>query len=135
MTNHKCLKVKFGLVLRDRNGLRSLRTDMYTLDRSDKAYQEIFLNKVHYENIFGSKLECTMLYDNLKEFSCENVKQIRYTYNTIITIPVLDTKSFKVTGYVMITLDKTYSHVDVQNLISKVQVNLAGINESIQYIN
>lgn len=45
-------KGQIGLALRDRSGIRRIRTDMYTLDRSDRAYQEIFLNKVYYENIF-----------------------------------------------------------------------------------
>lgn len=45
-------KGQVGLALRDRSGVRRIRTDMYTLDRSDRAYQEIFLNKVYYENIF-----------------------------------------------------------------------------------
>lgn len=50
--NTQMHKGQVGLALRDRSGVRRIRTDMYTLDRSDRAYQEIFLNKVYYENIF-----------------------------------------------------------------------------------
>ncbi|EON7637144.1 hypothetical protein ABV23_RS01460 [Escherichia coli] len=50
--NTQMHKGQVGLALRDRSSVRRIRTDMYTLDRSDRAYQEIFLNKVYYENIF-----------------------------------------------------------------------------------
>lgn len=127
-------KGQIGLALRDRSGARRLRTDMYTLDRSDRAYQEIFLNKVHYETIVGSKLECSLYYDNTKDYSCEDVKHIRYTYNTIITIPILDKKKYEVAGYVMITTNRTFNQHEVENLINEIRPQLIDFDDSIQKI-
>jgi hypothetical protein len=134
MKTLKCIKAKFGLALRDRSGVRRMRTDMYTLDRSDRAYQEIFLNKVHYETIVGSKLECSLFYDNTKDYSCDDVQHIRYTYNTIITIPILDKKKFEVAGYVMITTNRTFNQHEVQDLINNIRPYMKNFDDSIQNI-
>ncbi|MFS8320070.1 hypothetical protein ACMG5I_04005 [Escherichia coli] len=131
----KCIKAKFGLVLRERSGYGRMRTDMYTLDRSDRAYQEIFLNKVHYETIIGSKMECSLYYDKTKDYSCDDVKQIRYTYNTIITIPILDKDKYEVAGYVMITTNRTLNQYEVQNLINDIRPYISNFDNSIQNIN
>lgn len=108
---------------------------MYTLDRSDRAYQEIFLNKVHYETIIGSKMECSLYYDHTKDYSCDDVKQIRYTYNTIITIPILDKDKYEVAGYVMITTNRTLNQYEVQNLINDIRPHIRNFDNSIQNIN
>lgn len=75
-----------------------------------------------------------MYYDSEKDYSCESVKHIRYVYNTIITIPILDKTKYEVAGYIMITTNKTYNHIDVQNLITRIQPDLINFNDSMQYL-
>lgn len=75
-----------------------------------------------------------MFYDSEKDYSCDNIKHIRYVYNTIITIPILDKTKYEVAGYIMITTNKTYNHIDVQKLITRIQPDLINFNDSMQYL-
>ncbi len=127
-------KGQVGVALRDRNGNEKVMTDLYTLDRSNNAYQEILLNKVHYENIFGSKMECGMFYNKELDYSCQDVQNISYSNYTIITIPVLDHNGYQVTGYIMLTINKRYHQYEVQGLVNSIKPYVLTISASMENI-
>lgn len=133
-TETHLFKGQIEIALKDRSGNKRVMTDLYTLDRSNNAYQEILLNKVHYENIFGSKMECVMFYQRELQYSCQDVHQISYTNYTIITIPVLDHNGYQVNGYIMLTVNKRYDQYQVQDLVNGIQPSVLLVSKSMEHI-
>lgn len=130
----RLFKGELGVALQDRTGTKTTLSDLYSIKRSNKAYQEILLNKVHYENIFGSKMECTMFYNKELEYSCQDVREISYSNYTIITIPVLSRNGYQVNGYIMLTIGKRYDQYEVQKLVNKLKPYVVTISASLQRI-
>lgn len=84
----------------------------------DSTAQDVLFNKVHYEAITSVKVVCDKIYNVKSVFSCEKYKVISKDFKSIITIPVMDARSYSVTGYIMVVLEDEYNTSQIQNIVS-----------------
>lgn len=115
-----------GITFKNRYPHRKLSNYMYLIDKKNNSFQELLLNKVHYENVYTSNNECTQNYDP-DNFTCSLVKSTRVTNDTVITIPIMDMNGYEVIGYAMITVDKPYNKFEVELLVNNIKHLIKGI--------
>lgn len=131
--NTNMYKGQVGVAIQDRDGnRRSMEPELYTLSSSKSAYQEIMLNKVHFENIFSLRSECPQFYNRDELFDCSNVKQTRHQHQTVVTIPVVDHAGYKVIGYIMLTVDKKYTETEIKAMVNNIKPYIKDIPDSIK---
>ena len=118
--NTKIIVSQEGIAFKNRYPERKISNYMYLIDKKNNTFQELLLNKVHFENIYTSNNECSQNYDP-KNFTCAYVKSTGVTYDTVITIPILDTKGYEIVGYTMITVDKPCNKFEVELLVNKIK--------------
>lgn len=87
----------------------------------DSSAQDVLFNKVHYETITSVRVVCDKIYNASTTYSCEKYKVISEDFKSIVTIPIMDTQTYAVTGYVMILLQKEYDNTEVQNMVTKLR--------------
>lgn len=85
---------------------------------TNRNVQNILLNKIQYDNTKTIQILCESLFDINHVYSCDKYKTIGLSNKSVVSIPVLDTNTYGVLGYVVITLDDEYSNIDIQNLVN-----------------
>lgn len=128
-------KGQVGVTIKDRyNRRRSMEPELYTLNSSKFAFQEIMLNKVHFENVSSSKNECFKFYAHEEDskYVCGDVTEIRSQKITIITIPVVDKAGYKVIGYILVTVDRNYNELHVEDLVNAIKPYISDIPNALK---
>lgn len=87
----------------------------------DGSLQDVLFNKVHYETITSVRVGCDKIYTASPNFSCEKYKVISEDFRSVVTIPIMDTRTFTITGYVMVLLEKEYDNKQVQSMVSEIR--------------
>lgn len=110
------------------NILTSYRDSDFSLDdwkpelhALDSSLQDVLFNKVHYETITSVRVGCEKIYTASSTFTCEKYKVISEDFRSVVTIPIMDTRTFSITGYVMVLLEKEYDNTQVQSMVSEIR--------------
>lgn len=128
--NVDLIKGQVGITVQSRNGNNSLDEGLYTIGHNKQAFQEILLNKVHFENVTALRSECEDFFNPVDSFTCKNTKHVQIAYKTIITIPIADTDGYSVIGYILLTLNREYEHDQITNVVRDVQIHVSNVQAS-----
>lgn len=128
--NGDLIKGQMGITVQSRSG-NTLEEGLYTISHNKQAFQEILLNKVHFENVTALRSECDEFFNHQDTFTCKKVKHVQIAYKTIITIPISDDDGYSVVGYILLTLNREYDNEEVTSVVRGVQTHIPQVKASL----
>ena len=129
-SNPNIFKGQIGITVLNRNGENQIDRNMYSLSTNKKAFQEILLNKVHYENLTAIRSECEEFFDVSTAFTCKKKSNVSIAYKTVVTIPISDKDGYSVIGYILLTLDREYDNKQIAKVVSDINPHVTEVKES-----
>lgn len=121
---------QIGITALNRQGKADVKDAKYIVGDQNRIFQEILLNKVHYENITAIRSECDEFYSASDSFTCGKPRQVNIAYKTIVTIPISDKDGYSVIGYILLTLNREYDNNQIAQVVSDIKPYVAGVQES-----
>lgn len=123
-------KGQIGITALNRNGNNKVEDQLFKISSHNKIFQEILLNKVHYENITSIKSECEEFYNSRESFTCKRSPNVDIAYKTVVTIPISDKDGYSVIGYILLTLNREYDNSQIAQVVSSIQPHITEVQES-----
>lgn len=130
-TNSDFIKGQISITVQSRDNSPSLnKKEVYSLGNNKIAFQEIMLNKVHYENITSLRTECQEFFNTSENFTCKSRQYVNISYKTIVTIPISDKDGYSIIGYILLTLNREYDNSQVAKMVRDIQPHIPSVQES-----
>lgn len=123
-------KGQVGVTVLNRGGKNVIDNSIYILSDNNKAFQEILLNKVHYENVTSVRAECNEFFNARDKFSCSASHNVNIAYKTVVTIPISDKDGYSVIGYILLTIDREYDNTQIQKVVSSIKPHIVAVQET-----
>lgn len=107
------------------DSVSNLHYDVPNVDsRRNKIIQDILLNKIHYDVISTFQYRCDNILEFAEMYNCSKPYIMNQDYKSLITIPIRDSSTYNVVGYVVVLLNVEYTNDDVQDLVNKIKPHL-----------
>lgn len=123
-------KGQIGVAAVNRNGSEPIEDKIYSSSTNKRIFQEILLNKVHFENITAIRSECDDIFDASAEFTCKQTHNVDIAYKTVVTIPISANDGYSVIGYIMLTLNREYDNNQITQVVTEISPIISDVQQS-----
>ena len=123
-------KGQIGVASVNRNGLEPIEDKIHSTIINKRIFQEILLNKVHYENITAIRSECEDIFEAGSEFTCNQNANVHIAYKTVVTIPISANDGYSVIGYIMLTLNREYDNNQITQVVTDISPIISDVQKS-----